>query len=392
MKKVSVILKRSTSLTEDKGFTLVELIIVMFIFIIVIIISAGAFEKIINSSSQMTKSAESNIEGVIGLEIMRTDLEHAGFGLPYAMPFVATFEESQVAADSLAKGIDPSDFNDNQTAASDPNKVPRAIQSKAAAGSAAGAWELERDYIVIKSTLIGMNTAATKWSYVEGAGNIKQWGNNNDLTGDDRVITLDALTRTLIGTDTSNFSYKVGDGILYPPPNQTTNYLVYGVSSDDDLRAPYNRADYYIKRPDDISPRCAKGTGTLYKAIMRHDDGGVTEYPLLDCVADMQVVYYVDGNPDSDVNKVIDPYNQDIFSNSSAEDIRKGLKEIRVYILTHEGKKDKSYSYPSNIVHVGETGTSLGSDYDLSLLDGIGSEWANYRWKQYKIVVTPRNL
>lgn len=331
---------------ENRGFTLVELIIVMAIFIVIIIISAGAFEKIISSSSQLSKSAESNIEGVIGLEIMRTDLEHMGFGLPYVMPFVAAFEESQVAADFLAKGINPGDFNDNKlSTTTDPNKVPRAIQSAAAVSGAAGVWEVGRDYIVIKSTLVGMNAASGKWSYVEKAGSIKLWG-NNDLVADERVVTLDAMTRTLIGTDITNFSYKVPASFVpvapYLPPNDTTNYLVYGVSSTVDLLAPYNRVDYYIKRPSDISPRCANGTGNIYKAVLSHNGGGVTQYPLLDCVADMQVVYSLDANPDDDINEVNFHGNENLLANMSAENIRKQLKEVRVYILTHEGKKDMS--------------------------------------------------
>jgi hypothetical protein len=402
MRNDRIQLRCDAKIRKDWGYSLLELIMVMLIFMIVIMITASAFEKIVNSSSQLSKSAESNIEGIIGLEIMRTDLEHAGFGLPYSMPFVAAFEESQVAADTLANGIDPGNFNDNKILTTvDPNKVPLAIQSAKAIGGTAGAWELGRDYIVIKSTISGMNAAAGKWSYVEGSGatsTIKLWG-NNDLAVGDRVISLNASTRALIGTDTSNFSYQVAGPpqaptLAYQPPNSNTNYLVYGVSSNVNLRVPYNRVDYYIKRPDDISPRCAKGTGTLYKAVMSQNGGGVTQYPLFDCVADMQVVYSLDANPDDGINEVNFHGDENYFLNQSAEAIRKQLKEVHVFILAHEGKKDMTYSYPTKQVQVGETlnGTLYGRQYDLSLLDSIGSEWANYRWKLYKIVVSPRNL
>lgn len=388
---------------NNSGFSLVELVIAMSIFVVVIVISSGAFERIISSSSQLTKSAESNIEGVVGLEIMRIDLERAGFGLPYVMPFVAEFEESQVAANYLAKGIDPSDFNDAKLSTIvDSNKVPRLIQSAAAVAGIAGAWEIGRDYIVIKGTSLGVNAAASKWSYVEGSGaasTIKLWG-ANDLAAGERVITVDALTRTLVGASTASFSYQVavsGTNLAptaaYQPPNATTNYLVYGVSSDVDLRVPYNRADYYIKRPTDISPRCAKGTGTLYKAVLSHNGGGVTQYPLFDCVADMQIVYALDQNPDDSVG--IDLYGeQDALASLSAETIRSQLKEIRVYILSHEGKIDSSYSHPTSTIRVGETlnGIARGRDYDLTQLDGIGGDWAKYRWKLYKIVAKPRNM
>lgn len=405
--------------TSNKGFTLIELIIVMAVFIVVIIISSSAFEKIISTSKQLIKSAESNIEGVVGLEIMRTDLEHAGFGLPYGTcqagqcapsepdAFVMAFNEmdaTKVPDNFLAKGINPTAFNDsNLSTSTDPQQVPRAIQSATAAGAAAGAWELGRDYLVIKSTLVGMNDTANKWSYIEGSGassTIKKWGAPTDFVVDERVITLDAMTRRLIGTGTSAFSYQVlesgvnvAPAAAFRPPDDFTNYLVYGVSKDVDLRAPYNRVDYYVRRPADKVPRCAPGTGTLYKAVLNHNGGGVFEYPLLDCVADMQVVYSIDATDDT-FSEITFHDNENYFANKSAESVRKELKEVRVYILTHEGQKDRSYTHPSSSIDVGEMfGNDLkGRAYDLTKLDGIGDDWKHYRWKQYKLVVTPRNL
>lgn len=390
---------------NNQGFTLLELIVVMGFFIVIIMISANAFEKIVSMSSQQIKSSESNIQGVVGLEVMRSDLEHAGYGLPWELSFVADFEENTKAANSLANGIDPKIFNDkNMSAAIDSNKVPRAIQSAAAAG--AGDWENGRDYLVIKSAFVGMNTVAKKWSYVEpdvttpSIMTIKEWGAEN-FVKDDWVITLDSKNRRLIGVDMDHFSYKVPEksgGLFIPPvayqPNQDTDvYLVYGIKDDSpasSLRAPYNRVDYYINRPDsnnDISARCAKGTGILYKAVLSHDGGDVASYPLLDCVADMQVIYSLDTNEDGGVDLHSD---EDILSSMSSADIRKQLKEIRINILTHEGQKDKSFTYSNSTVQVGEFGR--GRSYDLTKLDGIGNDWKNYRWKIYTLVVIPKNI
>jgi len=392
-------------LKNNRGFTLLEMIVVMGLFIVIIMISSSAFEKIVTMSSQQIKSSESNIQGVVGLEMMRSDLEHAGYGLPWELSFVANFEESTKDADSLANGIDPSDFNDNNNASEDTNKVPRAIQSAAAVG--AGDWENGRDYLVIKSVFVGMDTVAKKWSYIEGTGTssvIKEWG-NDDFVADDWVITLDSKKRRLIGTDSTHFSYQVpakSSGVFTPPvAYQTTQdtdvYLVYGIKDDTPaggLRAPYNRVDYYINRPasnNDISARCAKGTGILYKAVLSHtgvDGGGdVASYPLLDCVADMQVIYSLDTNGDGGVNSHGD---ENILSDLSSSDIRKQLKEIRVYILTHEGQKDTSFAYPNSTVQVGEFG--LGRTYDLTKLKDIGTDWKHYRWKIYTLVVIPRNI
>lgn len=390
---------------RSAGFSIVELLIVMVLFMVVIMISSSAFNSILTGAKREMKSSESNIQGIVGLEILRSDLESAGYGLPWQMGFMANFEESTVAANNLANGINPTDFNDNDNASGDPNKVPRGIQSAAAAG--ASDWENGRDYLVIKSVSVAMNATAKKWSYIDGFGassSIKEWG-SDDIAVNDRVITLDSKTRRLIAVGAANFSYivpaKVGGKFVppvdYRPTQDTDVFLAYGIDNATlALRAPYNRADYYIKRPssnDDISTRCAPGTGILYKASLINtlsgsNDGKVTRYPLLDCVADMQVVYALDTNGDGGVDF---HGNEDELSLLSAATIRERLKEIRVYILTHEGQKDNSFSYAGGpTIQLGEFGK--GRAYDLSDLENIGTIWKNYRWKIYTLVVIPKNI
>ena len=379
------------------GFSLVELLIVMVLFIIVILISTTAFERILVTAGQTTKSSESNVQGVVGLEILQADLNHAGYGLPWVMTYSADFEESQVAANYLANGIDPAVFNDNRNTTLNNNKTPRAIQSGSATG--AGVWENGRDYIVIKSTIVGMNAVSKKWTLVNYSGIYKQWGNDDFLLdGKERVTTLNPTTRKLQATASSDTLYVVPNTAPSVPASDTLHrpdysnkydqYLVYGV----DYRSsactgtyydfPYNRVDYYIKRPvdeNDISTRCAKGTGILYKANLNHCGGGVTQFPLLDCVADMQVSY----------NWMNTGWIDQNISAYTAEEIRTNLKEIRVDILTHEGQIDRNYTYPSSAIQVGPVST--GRVYDVSLLSGIGTEWKNYRWKIYTLILMPKN-
>lgn len=383
---------------SNKGFTLVELIVAMTIFIIVLILSSQAFERIISGSSQEGKKAESNIQGIVGLELMRTDIEHAGYGLPWILSSPAAFTEmdtGKVPADSLADGIDSTSFNDSAlSVAIDSTKVPRAFQS---ASDSTGA-----DYLVVKSVVAGLNPTAKKWAYVKYSGAsganayIKKWLTPEDITTSDRVITLNSSNRQLIVNSGNNFSYNptasganlyVSSG--FEPAMSTDVYLAYGVDAVNyALRAPYNRADYYLKTPAwGISQSCAPGTKALIRGTLNHFDGGVKEYPLLDCVADMQIVYSRDSNLDGEVDIHED---QSGISGLSAKDIRQQVREVRVYILTHEGKADRYYSYPSNKIMVGEFGQ--GREFDPSTLTGIGSSWRNYRWKVYRIVATPRNL
>jgi hypothetical protein len=153
---------------------------------------------------------------------------------------------------------------------------------------------------------------------------------------------------------------------------------------------PFNRADYFISNAN-VPLRCAPGTGVLVKAVVSHDDGdfdsdedGTDDFmPLLDCVADMQVIYRRDITGDG----IIDNTTDDIYTIPlTAQQIREQVKEVRVYILGHEGQRDPNYTYPNNSITVGEFG--LGNNFDLT---GIAN-YQNYRWKIYTIVVNPNNL
>jgi hypothetical protein len=145
---------------------------------------------------------------------------------------------------------------------------------------------------------------------------------------------------------------------------------------------PFNRADYYIQRPASIPQACAPNTGILYKATINQGDGARNPEPLIDCVADMQVIYL----RDTDNNGTIDSKVNDI-SGLSAKDIRDQVKEVRVYILSHEGQKDPSFKFRNSTITVGEFG--VGRTFNLS---ATIAEWEKYRWKVSTLVVKPRNL
>lgn len=392
-------------ISSARGFTLVEMIVVMAIFMGIIIISSEAFNKIVSISSQQTKSAESDTQGVIGLEMMRIDLEHAGYGLPWVLPFTANFAEVPTTVTDLADGIETDSFNDSAMVSpasdTDPRKTPRALQ-------AASSTTDNRDYLVIKSMLVGMSVTAKKWAYLEHSGDdsrLKPWGTDNFITGE-RVVTLDSRTKRLIGNVTDGVSYELTAAMVgasptappptaFQPPSPTDVYLVYGVDPDNNLRAPYNRVDYYVKRPDDadkMPTRCAPGTGILYKAVMNQNGGEFMQYPLVECIADMQVVFnlYTE-NVTTGVkgNRYIKvEVGDNELKNLSAKQIREQLKEVIVYIVAHEGGKDTRFNYDKDKdLNVGE---GNGRTLDLEAL--AGADYRHYRWKTYKIAVAPKNI
>ena len=114
---------------------------------------------------------------------------------------------------------------------------------------------------------------------------------------------------------------------------------------------------------------------------MAHDASGTTPtlLPLIDCVADIQVVYGLDNNADG----AVDAWSSDISVGMTAADIRTQLAEVRVHLLAQEGQRDDSYRTPTDNIYVGSQ--SMGRNFDVS-------GYRNYRWKLYSIVVKPKNL
>jgi hypothetical protein len=193
---------------------------------------------------------------------------------------------------------------------------------------------------------------------------------------------------------------------------------------------PFNRTDYFISLPansegdpeptrvPDVCAKDASGkpnpaVGILYKTTVNHSNGRLTYIPLLDCVADLQVVlgWDMDGNgaldsytnADGSTCSGLCPPSQQVpalanqvqdalakLNNSSSAifpNIRNNLKMVKVYILAQNGRGDPDYVSPSPII-VGDPGeTALTRSYDLA-----SKNLLNYRWKLYRIVVRPKNL
>ena len=131
--------------------------------------------------------------------------------------------------------------------------------------------------------------------------------------------------------------------------------------------------------------RCAPNTGILYKAMVNHSNGGLTELPLLDCVADMQLVFAMDQDDDP---TTFDTYGD--LPTLTAEQVRTRVKEVRVYILAHEGQSDTFYTYPNATITLTDPDAGLQNTIDLNNLSG--STYVNYRWKIYTMVIKPFNL
>ncbi len=384
-----------------RGFTLTELIVVMGIFLTIIMITATAFKTIVNSSSQLSKSAETQIEGIVGLEMLRADLESAGFGLPWEAASGSASVGCTYAEAVFTNASTGLLFNDST------GNAPRPVLSGNSSFNKVG--NVGSKYLVIKSTMAAANDTSKKWATVafdkDGIRSISKWGAaDRDFTVNERIIVV---KNSLMSTPVGRKLMVPASGVFFSRYSSASNgtymtlinthqngdtFEVYGINPTNDLRMPFNRADYYVSRPASIPASCATKTGILYKSTISHVSGSPTAgTPLLDCVADMQVVYGLAAPDTSTVND----HTDDILLLSASE-IRSRLKEIRVYILAQEGKRDTLYNYSSvsssATVRVGEkiNGIDRGRNFHLPSL--IGPDYKYYRWKVYTIVVRPKNL
>jgi prepilin-type N-terminal cleavage/methylation domain-containing protein len=383
--------------SNQKGFTITELLISMVVFVFAIAAASAVFAPLLNQFKQQSKIAETQIAGITGLEMLRRDIEHAGLGLPWNIPAGIAYPEA--SASTTAPIPAPDAYNDA------PPDAPRAILSGNDAVNYPGIGA--SDYLVIKATNIATNDTATKWAHVTiDAGwvkTVKSWGpQSEDLkVNEDRVIVLipsRSTTNQRILVDNGGTFFTIfKDGSNFPdafaPDTENDSYLIYGVDPDTALRMPYNRADYYIRRVNGttIPSRCAPGTGVLMKSVIAHADGGRGPgLALMDCVADFQIVFGLDANDDGNVT-----YNNDLTAPTplTAQEIRNQVKEVRVYILTHEGQKDTSYTYPNAIINIPaapDPAAGAGRTFNFAT-SGI-TDWQMYRWKVYSLVVKPKNL
>jgi hypothetical protein len=240
------------------------------------------------------------------------------------------------------------------------------------------------DYLVTKSTMAGTSDTAQRWTYIVNGSNPKVWGSTKlDLTAGSRVVVIKPKTNEtsqselIMNSSTFFTQYNSSFPSAFSPQKTGERFVIYGVD-DADLRMPFNRADYYVSRPaSNMSPSCAPNTGILYKATINHADGVANEMPIIDCVADMQVVFRTDTNGDG----IADTTSNDI-SALTAQQIRDNVKEVRVHVLAQEGQRDPSYTHTPATVSVG------GKNFDLAAT--IGTGWQNYRWKVYTVVVKPK--
>lgn len=406
-----------TTRVSEKGFSLIELIVVMFLLGFAIMIASNSFVTVLKKSKLESKIAETQIEKIVGLEILRQDIEEAGIGLPWYVEDINgdnNFNNDWSALNNYLEADNTESYNAYDDA---PDDAPRAIVGDNAAGLN------NSDILVIKSTVVRINDEARKWTYLTNDGTsttVNTWSDaNENFDNETQVIAIlpkiSEVHRVLMTrTDVANnvfFTQYENVTTSYTLPTRMV-YMIYGIGPDNDpaaptssLRMPFNRADYFITNAN-VPARCAPGTGVLIKAQINHSNGRRgAGMALIDCVADFQVIFGLDMDEDGTIGTYSTPDGLTVtdapfeaegetFANvqstlSDAALLRNRLKEVRIYILTHEGQRDTDFEFGQTTITVGEY--ALGQTINLPNVVG-DPEYSFYRWKVYTLVVRPENL
>lgn len=401
---------------EESGFSLVELIIYMALLGILMTMVFSTFTPVMRTSSRQWRMAETKIETGLGLDFLRSDLEHAGFGLPWEFPV-------GVVLSNYSENVDPPAPATGAMIAAlaamrDTPNVPRALISEDGSILSLNG----SDYLAIKALNVAPDVASQKWGLLGRnalhAASVQSLSTETFVATDNVIVIRPDLgtgeSRQLVLNGTNYFAPPTPAGLTPFAPPETPNdpsgerYLVYGLVNTINPIMPFNRTDYFINAVG-VSAHCAPGTGTLVKATLNQADGIFSTFPIVDCVADFQVVYYLDTDGDGGWDTRA---NASGLTGLTAQQIRSQVKAIRCYVLTHEGGVDQTYTLTNPNKNVGEIdplvvnalptqdpdstapGVLLaGRAFNVStMLPGIGATWVNYRWKVNSLAVTPRNL
>jgi prepilin-type N-terminal cleavage/methylation domain-containing protein len=380
-------------MNRQRGMTMVELLVSVAIVMIIIAAATTAYLKILRSYKTHGKLAESYMANLTGLEMLRYDIETAGFGLPAGMNGVTyseavpvnTPETTFTAATNPNPNppYDPSALNDS------PSNPPRAfahLDNKSTAGMGTN----KSDVLSIKSSSANINATSKKWSILvnpSGTPIVKLWGanyappgldqfmdftsvppadnfivldNNGNLVANQAGHWLNTFNASAVNTGYYNNATFLC-GLPSGPPSAMSVYYMYGLDNSTLAHTmPFNRVDYYLDRiKSDFPTSCDKNTFTLYRSTINQWNGQFTQTPLIDCVADFQVAFGLDplggtnnstGDPVAAIQWQANLLQQSWMPGYSANtpmsaiQIQQYLREVRVFILFQEGLGDTSTS------------------------------------------------
>lgn len=166
--------------------------------------------------------------------------------------------------------------------------------------------------------------------------------------------------------------------------------LIYGLTTSTP-RMPFNRVDYYLKRPAAFSSKCHQSAYTFYRGVIANNttaNGGKrTDQPIMDCVLDFQVALGLNTGAGALTWVAASGAAGSVTDLTTAATVRTYLREVKVFVLLQDGQFDKDFTYASSNVVIGDSNITL-RNYDLTAL----TNYQNYKWKVVTIDAKTVNI
>lgn len=346
-------------ISDIKGFSLVEMLLTIGIFSIILAAVSVAYVAQVRHTTREFTLSESEVELQLARNILKRDIEAAGYGLA-------------------------EDYDFDNDGDQDFNPVP------------IGATNANPDSLSLTGTALGAgNRASQHWTHIQtGAPTFRFWGDvREDPDAGERVILINPSTRELIGQGSDwRFVYTNATTNLTSDPGSnaltTINVgdLLYGIQTTGNAATdqPYATVSYSLSNAG-VPANCAPNTNNLVRTeTWKTDASVVSTEVLLNCVLDFQVAFGLDTDEDG----VVDAWDNGGATAAGYDlvALKQRLKQVRVYLLVQAGRQDPGFTFSSGTVRVGDSALGIGRDVTLN------SNQTNYRWRVVGLSVTPRNL
>lgn len=374
----------------QSGLTLVELMVSLAIVLLVIAAATAAYIRIMRTYSTQGALSQNFMQNLTGFELLRYDIEMAGFGLPQYITGIS-YAEALAQGDytSNAPPYDPAVLNEASASLNNANGPPHPFVLSTTTQTTL--WG-KPEVLAIKSSLADINSASSHFALVsDGQEPIAT------LVSGDHYIELDNT-----GALVPNPSTDSWDDTFNPTSLPTTNgqvYYLYGLSTGATTRMPFNRVDYYLDNTN-VPKYCDSGTFVLERGVISQTTGMLVSSPLINCVEDFQVAFGIDPTGDAtqalkwqtDLNQENIVGGQGAGYPMTAAQMRQYLREVKVYVIYQEGHGKVSptsgYRFSGSLI--------LGKDlspnpFSVNTFTPTGVN-AQYRWKLLEIDVKPMNM
>ena len=286
---------------KNKGFSIIELLITIIIVALIMSAAYYTYTTIFRGMKEESESTELQMEKLIGLELIRLDIEHAGYGVG--------------------------------------NTTDKILE-----------WD---NGLIIRSTLNNSNQDTFGWVIC------REISGNSNLIKDERknssanMVFINALTGNYISVS-SSCPITGSDGIYigFPIQNSANSCEVGGVKT-------CNTIKYKLSTTQPLS-HCNPHTRNLLRKV--NAGNGIS---VLSCISDFAVSFDIDDNDDGIPDRTVVCPGSSCNLPTDNNAIRNQIIRINFYAVMQEGGLNKDYYYRgNNPITIDGITLNLPSDYE----------------------------